>query len=564
MKKITNYFKHLVLVGALLHIQHADAQCSLNASFSITQVGNGSVLFQSTSTGTVPGTTYSWAYGNPITFGLPNTGQGVSSYGGYAANGTYIATLTANNNYTPTPCISTATQVVVITSTVNCSLVPSFTYTLGAGGVVNFSSTSTGTVSGATYYWTLNPGSASGPNATTTYTTNGNHVVTLMVNSGGCYLGMTQTITVNTAPCNLNANFSYTQGSNGLINFSSNSSTGVGGSATYTWNFGDNSGSSSASPAHTYSANGTYTAQLIINNNMSPACIDSVSIPVNVYSFCNLVAGFNYSQSNGNVVFTNTSTGTIPATGYIWNFGDGGPQGTTASPSHNYVNGTYTVTLTATNYSVSPLCQSTSTQVIVVNSNTCIANANFSLSPSGTPLYWNAIPASPGNITSAIWSWGDGSTSTTLFTSHTYSAAGTYSICLTVTVNCGVSTSTCSYYSIYKPSGSSQSLDMVHVNVIDPASVGINALQNNIGYFRVSPNPNNGSFNINMNGLDAGNVNIQVYNVTGELIFETTADTNNGAFDKNVRLKDAANGVYFVKVSSANKTFSKKVLIQNQ
>ena len=50
----------------------------------------------------------------------------------------------------------------------------------------------------------------------------------------------------------------------------------------------------------------------------------------------------------GNVTFTNTSTN-YP-TSYSWNFGDGTPNGTTASPVHQYTTaGTYTATLTVTN-----------------------------------------------------------------------------------------------------------------------------------------------------------------------------------------------------------------------
>lgn len=52
--------------------------------------------------------------------------------------------------------------------------------------------------------------------------------------------------------------------------------------------------------------------------------------------------------TGGNVTFTNTSSN-YP-TSYSWNFGDGTPNGTTASPVHQYTTaGTYTVSLTVTN-----------------------------------------------------------------------------------------------------------------------------------------------------------------------------------------------------------------------
>jgi hypothetical protein len=201
--------------------------------------------------------------------------------------------------------------------------------------------------------------------------------------------------------------------------------------------------------------------------------------------------------------------------------------------------------------------------IITVNSNTCITNANFSLSPSGTPLYWNVIPAAPSNISNAIWSWSDGSTNYTLYTSHTYSAAGTYSICLSVTVNCGVSTSTCSYYSIYRPSVPAHDMSMAHLNVIEAATVGIKNTESENDHYSISPNPNNGSFNLSMKGANDGRVNISVYNVVGNLVYQADAETKNGALVKDIQVNQPANGVYFIKVISDHQSFTKKVRIQN-
>jgi PKD repeat protein len=61
-------------------------------------------------------------------------------------------------------------------------------------------------------------------------------------------------------------------------------------------------------------------------------------------------AGFTHAESGLTAAFTNTSTD--PENGalsYSWNFGDGSPADTTASPTHPYAAaGTYTVVLTAT------------------------------------------------------------------------------------------------------------------------------------------------------------------------------------------------------------------------
>jgi PKD repeat protein len=73
-----------------------------------------------------------------------------------------------------------------------------------------------------------------------------------------------------------------------------------------------------------------------------------------------------------------------------------------------------------------------------------VANANFSGSPtSGTaPLAVNFTDLSTGSPTSWSWTFGDGGTSTAQNPSHTYSAAGSYNVALTVTNACGNDTET--------------------------------------------------------------------------------------------------------------------------
>jgi hypothetical protein len=198
-------------------------------------------------------------------------------------------------------------------------------------------------------------------------------------------------------------------------------------------------------------------------------------------------------------------------------------------------------------------------QVVTVNS-VCVANATFSMSPSGTPQVWNAFPLFPANVTAAQWYWGDGSVSNNLYTIHTYSAAGMYSICLSVTVSCGATAGYCTSYNIYR---SADDMNVITVNVINPSSVGINNQSAEELNYSISPNPNNGSFHLNLNGLGSGNVNISVYNLVGKLVYQSDNNSNNGALVKDIQLNDAASGVYFIKVASDDKVTTKKVVIEN-
>jgi len=265
--------------------------------------------------------------------------------------------------------------------------------------------------------------------------------------------------------------------------------------------------------------------------------------------------------TNGNVYFNNTSTGTNNTT-YAWIFGDGNT-GSGSAPIHVYTNGTYTVTMIATNnYTAGPAsstCISTASAVVTVTSY-CPANASFTLAPTGTPQYWNAIPVAPGNVVAAIWSWGDGSTSNTLYTSHTYSAAGNYNICLSVTVSCGATDSTCYNYSIYRPSGASEDMGMVYVNVLN-TSVGINHPSADNIAFMVSPNPNNGSFRLLLDGLNNSNVNLTIYNLVGQQVYSNELETSTNQLTKDLELNHLSNGVYFIKVETGKEALTKKIVI---
>ena len=533
--------------------------CSLISNFTSSQGANGLVNFNNTSTGTVGGTTYFWNFGdatNSTSFSPAHT---------YTSNGSYTVSLAANNNFTAS-CASTKTAVVVVNSI--CNLAANFTYTMGANGLVNFISTSIGTNSFTNYRWTFGNGIVlSGNNMTSTaqtYTANGTYVVTLKdsTSNPACVSQISQTINIGNVvnPCNLSANFSGA-GTNGVFNFN-NTSTGTSAGVTYLWNFGDATTSPSVSPSHTYTNAGNYTVTLSANNNYSYSCVSTKTTVISV-SICSLASNFTHTVgANGLVNFSSTSTGTNALTGYSWNFGDGN-NGNGANTSHVYNNGNYIATLNAVNYSVNPSCSDTSSHSIIVNTNTCIANANFSIAPTATAQYWNVIPASPANVSSAIWTWGDGSSSNILYTSHQYSAAGTYSICLTVTVNCGATSYHCSSYYIFRSSEQDNSA-MIYVNVIDPYIFMANSnIEMKSILYTIYPNPSNGDFNLNVSGLDYGLVKVSISNIIGTQVFETEVEASNGSLSKELHVNYLSNGIYFVKINSGKKEHIKKIVINN-
>jgi PKD repeat protein len=215
----------------------------------------------------------------------------------------------------------------------------------------------------------------------------------------------------------------------------------TGGPVTeWSWDFGDGGSSTEQNPSHTYTVAGTYTVALTVTGPGGSDAETKVDyITVNEPA---PVAEFSADPTNGNkplaVQFTDESTGVVSS--WSWNFGDGGSS-TDQNPSHTYTTqGVYTVALTVTGPGGSD--SETKTDYITVTVDAPVAA--FSGSPLSGPksLEVDFTDESTGEISSYSWAFGDGGTSTTQNPTHTYTAAGTYTVALTVTGPGGSNTET--------------------------------------------------------------------------------------------------------------------------
>ena len=77
----------------------------------------------------------------------------------------------------------------------------------------------------------------------------------------------------------------------------------------------------------------------------------------------------------------------------------------------------------------------------------------------------------------------------------------------------------------------------------------------------VSPNPANDLLNINLNLAKASNVQIDVIDMNGKVVFNKNIKANLIAYKEDLSLASFANGIYTVQVRSANGTSSQKVVV---
>lgn len=253
------------------------------------------------------------------------------------------------------------------------------------------------------------------------YTTTGSFVAALTVTAANtCTHTYTVPITVYQKPIAL---FSPTVACEGSVtSFTDNSTFAANNPITsWNWNFGDASPTATTSiqhPSHTYTANNTFSVQLIVNTAF---CGDTIIQPITVH--VKPTANFSLTPLNGcpslTVNFTNSSSN---ADSYNWNFGNGNST-TTTDASEVFTNTLstnqiYTITLTSiTNVG----CSDTKTATVNVFAK---PKATFTVdAPAGcSPIIATFTNTSTG-ATSYQWSFGDNnfSTSTNTLIAHTYS-----------------------------------------------------------------------------------------------------------------------------------------------
>ena len=143
------------------------------------------------------------------------------------------------------------------------------------------------------------------------------------------------------------------------------------------------------------------------------------------------------------------------------------------------------------------------------------------------------------------WTWGDGTSDSIAYPSHTYSAAGIYTICLEIYTSTGCESYYCDSSYIQKSTNS-----IIKVDVIQQGTLGItsNSESNNI---KIYPNPAKDYITIDSKSNTAQR--LEIINLVGQTVYSTTINKK-----VKVNISAFANGVYILKLNSDKETVVKK------
>jgi hypothetical protein len=317
---------------------------------------------------------------------------------------------------------------------------------------------------------------------------------------------------------------------------------------SYAWNFGDSTTSNVANPVHTYAQQGIYNVTLTVvtkDSCLSQACevVFAYNCPVDTFYYgCQAMFGVNQywgwddslginDPNGGNfdpltLSFFDYSFGGVIE--WTWDFGDS-TISHEQNPTHTFAtDGNYLVTLSIK--TVDGCESSTSYYVYVGNTAPWTPEWNCqalfiplpdSLGSNGFQFF--DLSYAPSPIINWAWDFGDGGFSSEQNPFHTYNQAGVY------TVTLKIASDSCS--SVISYTIDTQSPWNFNAS---PATLGLAANTSStktplaLSGLKVFPNPATDLLRIGFSTEQAGNYELRISNMTGQLMHRQQYNVVNG------------------------------------
>jgi hypothetical protein len=468
--------------------------------------------------------------------------------------------------------------------------------------------------------WQVGTGALTNVNYTSNQLNSVNAIDTIFITVNGLINGSNlvtvNTTTVNgTSPdeniCNDSKTLTVTVGAGGGVAVSSNvdaqpsctantgqvTLTATSGSAPFTYSI--NNGTPQSSAVFSNLAAGNYTYTIVDNTGCSGTGTFTLNNPANVVT---AVVQSSQIACNGGQTASVNASATSGQTPYTYSI-----DGSSFQSSNSFTSlgaGTYTVYAKDVNGCIGQT-SITITQPTAITLNaiptmiTCFGSANGSISASangGTPTYTYSIDGvnfypqstvsslSAGNYTitakdangctqtfsttiteptqvavsgvATIANTGVSNGSITLtgsggLTPYTYSINGTNYYSGSLFSNLAAGTYTCY---VKDANGCISS-----TTIVVEETAGIN--ENELQLINLYPNPNNGIFELEIDGLTGDKVNCKLFNIQGQLVSEFSLTATDGKVKKTIEMsKKLASGTYYLGIYNENKAVVKQFI----
>ena len=179
--------------------------------------------------------------------------------------------------------------------------------------------------------------------------------------------------------------------------------------------------------------------------------------------------------------------------------------------------------------------------------------AHFTMSPDTIPQTWYALNQCTGNGSiNYVWNWDDGTPNdSTPNPSHSYTTAGYYNICVSITDSAGCTNSYCDS-SVYINKSTANAV--INVSVVNQLPSYINAgletlTKENITIY---PNPTTTTLNIQTN--KSNNIKVKIYDAIGQVYVDEKLTNQNTSLN----IQHLQSGIYFIKVDDTVQKFVKE------
>ncbi len=389
---------------------------------------------------------------------------------------------------------------------------------------------SIGTVSGAvSYWWSTPPGwtITGGQGTTFISVTTGNNPGNICVSAVDTCGTVPECITVSPNNAPAQADIIYGPINPPPFNTVTYSTDTIPGATSYQW---------TVPSGWTVSGMPSTTLNVTTNSNCGYVCVSGInscgSGPFYCLNICDSCPTVSLSATDESCNGTCTggcdgsvsvaiSGGVGPFT-YTWSNG-------CASSTCNYLcNGTYTVTVTD-----SAGCAVTDSIVVGVASAFSLSTGSLpDTSGAGVGMAWVSVS---GGTPPYTYQWDDSLLQTTDTANNLL--VGAYSVLVTDSNGCAFSDS---------------------VTVGNFTGITESNFANNL---QIYPNPNTGQFILKMNFLKSTKVFINVFQITGQLIYSEQIAKITGNYTNQIDLSNYSKGVYFLQVSTDTSIMTRKVVL---